>query len=62
MHSATTSGTQTWTGGRAASIMRDLLLLNADRFPLLATNTMSSRLAYDPRGKCSTGRDDPTRP
>ncbi|MFB4280269.1 MULTISPECIES: TetR/AcrR family transcriptional regulator [unclassified Nonomuraea] len=36
-HAAATPGTQTWTGGSATSIMRDLLLLNADRFPLLAT-------------------------
>jgi AcrR family transcriptional regulator len=36
-HAAATPGTQTWTDGAAAPIMRDLLLLNADRFPLLAT-------------------------
>jgi AcrR family transcriptional regulator len=36
-HAAATPGTQTWTAGNAAPIMRDLLLLNADRFPLLAT-------------------------
>jgi hypothetical protein len=35
-HSAATQGTQTWTDGSAAPIMRDLLLLNAGRFPLLA--------------------------
>ncbi|TDC07976.1 TetR family transcriptional regulator [Nonomuraea longispora] len=36
-HAAAIPGTQTWTSGEAAPIMRDLLLLNADRFPLLAT-------------------------
>lgn len=36
-HPAATQGTQTWTDGSAATIMRDLLLRNADRFPLLAT-------------------------
>jgi siroheme synthase len=36
-HAVATPGTQTWTTGDAAPIMRDLLLLNADRFPLLAT-------------------------
>ncbi|TDD08176.1 TetR/AcrR family transcriptional regulator [Nonomuraea deserti] len=36
-HAAATPGTQIWTDGDAAPIMRDLLLLNADRFPLLAT-------------------------
>ena len=36
-HPAATQGTQTWTDGSAAPIMRELLLLNADRFPLLAT-------------------------
>ncbi|MFC5754864.1 hypothetical protein [Actinomadura rugatobispora] len=36
-HAAATPGTQTWTTGDAAPIMRDLLLQNADRFPLLAT-------------------------
>ena len=36
-HPAATQGTQTWTDGSAAPIMRDLLLRNADRFPLLAT-------------------------
>ncbi|HEX4816223.1 MAG TPA: TetR/AcrR family transcriptional regulator C-terminal domain-containing protein [Nonomuraea sp.] len=35
-HTAATPGTQTWTPGSAAPIMRDLLLSNADRFPLLA--------------------------
>jgi AcrR family transcriptional regulator len=34
---ATTQGTQTWTNGSAAPIMRDMLLRNADLFPLLAT-------------------------
>ncbi|MCK2219949.1 TetR/AcrR family transcriptional regulator [Actinomadura sp. ATCC 31491] len=37
-HAAATPGTQTWTDGAAAPIMRDLLLRNADRFPLLAGN------------------------
>ncbi|MES9605413.1 TetR/AcrR family transcriptional regulator C-terminal domain-containing protein [Actinomadura sp. NPDC000929] len=36
-HPAATQGTQTWTDGSAAPVMRELLLLNADRFPLLAT-------------------------
>ncbi|MFI7470182.1 TetR/AcrR family transcriptional regulator [Nonomuraea sp. NPDC049646] len=36
-HPAATQGTQIWTNGGAAPIMRDLLLRNADRFPLLAT-------------------------
>ncbi|MGW3770072.1 TetR/AcrR family transcriptional regulator [Actinomadura verrucosospora] len=36
-HPAATQGTQTWTDGSAAPIIRELLLLNADRFPLLAT-------------------------
>lgn len=36
-HAVATPGTQTWTAGAAAPIMRDLLLLHADRFPLLAT-------------------------
>lgn len=35
-HPTVAPGTQTWTGGNAASIMRELLLRNADRFPLLA--------------------------
>ncbi|NUR86276.1 MAG: TetR/AcrR family transcriptional regulator [Nonomuraea sp.] len=35
-HAAASPGTQTWTAGDAAPIMRDLLLANADRFPLLA--------------------------
>lgn len=36
-HQAATQGTQTWTEGSAAPIMRELLLRNASRFPLLAT-------------------------
>jgi AcrR family transcriptional regulator len=36
-HATATPGTQTWTAGDAAPIMRDLLRRNADRFPLLAT-------------------------
>ena len=36
-HPAATQGTQTWTNGNAAPIMRDQLLRNANRFPLLAT-------------------------
>ncbi|MFF4197099.1 TetR/AcrR family transcriptional regulator [Nonomuraea sp. NPDC001831] len=36
-HPAAAQGSQTWTDGNAAAIMRDLLLLNAGRFPLLAT-------------------------
>jgi hypothetical protein len=35
-HSAATPGTQAWTASGAAPIMRDLLIRNADRFPLLA--------------------------
>ncbi|MEO3884764.1 TetR/AcrR family transcriptional regulator [Nonomuraea sp. B5E05] len=41
-HAAASPGTQTWTDGNAAPIMRDLLLLNADRFPLLATTHATS--------------------
>ncbi|MGH3239355.1 MAG: TetR/AcrR family transcriptional regulator [Spirillospora sp.] len=41
-HAAATPGTQTWTGGTAAPIMRDLLLSNADRFPLLAATEATS--------------------
>jgi AcrR family transcriptional regulator len=44
-HPAATQGTQTWTDGSAAPIMRDLLLLNADRFPLLATTAAISSTA-----------------
>ncbi|TMR04732.1 TetR/AcrR family transcriptional regulator [Actinomadura soli] len=38
VHAAATHGTQAWTAGEAATpIMRDLILRNADRFPMLAT-------------------------
>ncbi|MEV5501058.1 TetR/AcrR family transcriptional regulator [Nonomuraea fuscirosea] len=36
-HAAAGPGTQVWTAGEAGPVMRDLLLRNADRFPLLAT-------------------------